>query len=256
MMGIYIYHILVPVGIYCNSIEYRTNLFLYPFIFTNPVNQLLYFSGVLILFSDVPFLDKNQPYLLVRSGKTMWSMGKILYIIVACMFYHLFLLGVSVLALLGHGTLMTDGWGSVVQTMSQTSAAAEIQLQFAISASITNQYNPLSAVGYNFLLQVLASVFLGLMLFVVAIYFERTSALLLGGGVIAFDLLIINALPFRMNFISPISMGRLGTIDRLQITMLPSMQYAITFYLIGIMVMSGMIVWKSRKMTIAITSEM
>ena len=61
----------------------------------NGFNAAIVFLGLIILVSDIPFTAHTENYILLRTTKKKWVLGKIMYLLVMCIFYYivLFLVG-------------------------------------------------------------------------------------------------------------------------------------------------------------------
>jgi len=160
LMGIFVYNDFKVIGTLTGLTGIKTNPLIFPFYSSDPVKKLILLAGILFLFSDAPFINKNQPYVIIRSKRRPWVLGQILYIIMAAAVYFLFLMTVSILALLPDVTFATNGWGKIVNTLAQTNAGAQIHLQFGIQKEITSFYSPFMASALDFLLNWSAACFL------------------------------------------------------------------------------------------------
>lgn len=73
---------------------YETTLqMLEPFIWTYGDSTSVMLSSLLLilLFGDIPFVDQETPYQLIRTRRKIWIFGQILYVIGATVLYNLFL---------------------------------------------------------------------------------------------------------------------------------------------------------------------
>lgn len=66
-----------------------------PFIWTfGDGNSILLGSMLfLLLFGDLPFITTATPFFLIRENRKIWIAGQFLYIVGACVFYLMFILG-------------------------------------------------------------------------------------------------------------------------------------------------------------------
>lgn len=118
LMGIFVWNDFQVIDDLAAKTGIRTNPLIFPFFSNDPVKQLILLAGIVFLFSDAPFINKNQPYIIIRSKRIPWVMGQILYIVIASAVYFLFLMSVSILVLLPQGTFITNGWGKIINTLS------------------------------------------------------------------------------------------------------------------------------------------
>ncbi len=246
-------------GVICDltgSTGIKTNPLIFPFFSNDPVKQLILLAGIVFLFSDAPFINKNQPYIIIRSKRIPWVLSQILYIIMASAIYFLFLMLVSLLVLLPHATFATNGWGKIIHTLAQTDVGAQINLQFGITKEITTFYSPLEAFGLSFLLNWGVACFFGLLLFAINLNFNRMLGLVAGGVLLFFDLLVTNMLPPTFYHFSPVSLSRLSVLDPMGVSLFPNLTYPFIFFSVSIVVLSALLVVSIKKISIEITSEL
>ncbi len=67
------------------------NGFAATFLFTSLNQTFIIFLGIFILFSDLPFKDNQQMFLISRSGKRAWIFSQIFYVIIVSLVYFLFI---------------------------------------------------------------------------------------------------------------------------------------------------------------------
>ena len=96
----------------------RTNPMIFTFITSDVICALIIFSGVVFLYADAPFIDRSQPYVIIRSNRFLWAAGQIIHVIAFSAVYFLALNLITAALLLPHGTLATDGWGKLINTLS------------------------------------------------------------------------------------------------------------------------------------------
>ncbi|WP_455716532.1 hypothetical protein [Anaerosporobacter sp.] len=256
LMSLFVWNDIQVIGELTVKTGIRTNPLISPFFSNDPIKQLILLAGIVFLFSDAPFINKNQPYIIIRSKRVPWVLGQILYIAMASAIYFLFLMLVSILVLLPHATFATNGWGKIVQTLAQTNAGAQINLQFGISKEIITFYSPWEAFGLSFLLNWGVACFLGLILFVINLKFNRMLGLVAGGVILFFDLLVTNMLSPSFYHISPVSLSRLSVLDPMGVSLFPNLTYPFVFFGVSIVILSILLVVSIKKTTIEITSEL
>lgn len=233
----------------------NTNPIYFPFYSSDIIKQLILLAGIIFLFSNVPFINKNQPYVIIRSKRLFWVLGQILYIIMASGIYYIILIGTSIIMLLPNITFATDGWGKIINTLAQTNTGELIELQFGISEKIVTSYSPFQALGLSFLLNWGMASFMGLLMFAFSLKFNRKIGLFAGSMLLFFDLLVINAFPFKFYYLSPVTFSRLAMLDPTGVSTLPKLTYPFIFFGIGIILLSVISVVSIRNKPIKITPE-
>ncbi len=81
------------------SLRYETPLqILEPFIWTYGDSSSVMLSSLLLvlLFADMPFVNQETPYRLIRTKRSVWLAGQIVYVTAVAVLYNLFLAGVQI----------------------------------------------------------------------------------------------------------------------------------------------------------------
>ncbi|MCR5793664.1 MAG: hypothetical protein K6G65_10890 [Lachnospiraceae bacterium] len=244
LMFVYLWSELSPI----NSLSEMTGVNVNPLIFVfysdGIVKKIILLAGVIFLFADVPFFDESQLYVMIRCKRTNWVLGKVLYIIMASGLYFVYLEVVSVFVLIRNAYISFGDWGKVVNTLARTNAGASIQLQFGISDKIITNYTPQTALVTSFMLNWGIGIFIGLLMFIISMKFNRTAGMLVASMLVFFDLLVLNNLPYKWFYVSPVTLSRLGTLDPKGITTFPTLTYAAFFFIGAAFIMTIVLVFQ------------
>jgi hypothetical protein len=252
VMLMLLYNDFAPIISFTRITEVKTNSIIFPFYNSDPVKHLILFAGIVFLFSNAPFLDKNQPYIIIRSKRAPWIAGQIVYVIIGSALYFLIITVASLLIFMPSGKVDISDWGRIIKTLAQTDAGARVHLQFGVADKIVSYYSPIKALVYTFLLDWGAGSFLGLVIFTMSLRSNRGLGLVFSTIILFFDLLVINALPVKYLYFSPISLSRLSVIDPIGVSMYPSATYSFFFFAVSIGVFSLLSVLIARKIPIDI----
>jgi len=255
-MSVFIWNSFEAIGNFAEKTGIKTNPLVFPFFSSNPVKHLILLAGIVFLFSDAPFINRNQPYIIIRSKRIPWILGQILYIAMGSAIYFLFLMSVSLLVLLPNATLAIKGWGKIINTLAQTDMRAQINLQFGIAKEIATFYSPFEAFCLSFLLNWGTACFLGLTLLLINLKFNRRIGFVIVGLILFFDLLVTNVLPPTFYHFSPVSLSRLSVLDPMGVSMFPTVTYPFVFFSVSFVVFSALLVVSIKKISIDITSEL
>ena len=57
---------------------------------------------LVFIFCDAPFVDSNQMYVMLRTDRTTWGIGQVLYIFAGSFFYMLVLMMSTIVLNIGH----------------------------------------------------------------------------------------------------------------------------------------------------------
>ena len=73
----------------CAYTGVRLSPWIFPFLYGSYYSKLLFFFPLVLIFSNAPFMDRNQLYVVIRSGRYRWCLGQMLYIILASALYFI-----------------------------------------------------------------------------------------------------------------------------------------------------------------------
>lgn len=241
-------HVYKRTSNFSEDVQIDISPWIFPFLFTQKFIKLLFFFPLILLFCNAPFIDDNQAYIILRSGRIPWSIGQVGYIIFATAIYFLFLVFLTI-AINIFNLQFTSEWGKVLGTLANTNAANLVGLKINVSSNILHYFSPLQAMWFTFLLNWLVGVLLGLIIYV----FNLLSNIRMAGVLIASFLLVLDAtVTGRPNLyrFSPVSWSNLDRINIEGITQMPTITY---IYLLFAILIVGCIlaaVLVNRKQTI------
>ena len=223
-------------------------VWIFPFIYMQFHMKLIYTLPVILLFCNAPFIDANQTFVYMRSGRKRWLCGQILYVIMASGIYYLFLLITSFLSAIAAGGEISLEWGKTLTTIANSGVAGYLGVHYIdASTIITTYFSPISAIWFTFLLSWLCGTMIGLIIFFCNT-FTGTRFL---GITISSLLAVLSAaeesgLPQVLHF-SPISWITLNKVDVGGLTTNPSFEYCIVFYLTAIILLAAGILLFGKK---------
>ena len=193
-----------------------------------PFANCFLFVGWAIVICDAPFMYDTQLMIMLRSGRSMWCIGQMMYIFVAAICYWIVMTLLSCVLLLGYmGDFFT--WGRVINTIARMYGWPCVPAKVVLSFTVEQ------AAVLTYALHIGVSVLLGMLIFAINIISKRTF-----GGVIAlvfaFFELAFTGLGISSNYyyISPVSLCNLDVLDFNGSTYTPSDTYAYVFIAVGI----------------------
>lgn len=175
---IFMINAVAPLRDFLNQTNENATPFLFPFLFSDTWFAALLFGGVLLFFIDAPFYDKQQLFVVTRSGVGKWTVGQGLYVFAISFFYMIFLLFMSVILLLPKLSLSGE-WGRVWTTLVMTDAAEQLGFTGGLSGDIIFNYSPLQVTFLVFALGVLICTFYGLLVWCLNLYVGKIVSLVI-----------------------------------------------------------------------------
>ncbi len=148
---------------------------LQPFLLSSLYYGLVFLVGAIYLFSKVPFMERRQMYLCLRLGRTKWILLHLCKVLACSILYTVAVFLCIGLALFPY-VRPNLGWGKVLYTLSLTNASTEYELEFSISYQLLAKFEAPMLVGLTFLISACIVLFLGLIMFLISLYFSRLCA--------------------------------------------------------------------------------
>lgn len=174
------YFVTSPVSEFTTSIGYRISPYLYVFVASNYSMILWIMSGAILLFMDAPFMNNLTYNQIIRSGRSSWNRGQVLYILLASTIYILGYVLFIYLFLITKTTFIND-WGRVMHTLSKTYAGGALVV---IDGYIMRQFNPITAMSLSIIISILQCTFVGLIIYNISLHFRTNKIGLLVSGII------------------------------------------------------------------------
>lgn len=244
-----------PILHFSSVVEYRVSPWLFPFLSSSAYTQMFMMFGVILLLCDAPFLHEGQPYVLIRTGRTHWVLGQILYISLSAAIYFLFIAFMSVLLLVPNLFISAD-WGKVLRTLAQTDAGQQFHVKLSIADTIQSLYTPIQAFILSWLFAWCVAMILGLIIFIINIYLNRAIGAIVAAAVVLLDFAITNNFSHYMYRFSPISMARLTIVDPSGLSLRPTLAYTYIFYVCAIVILSFLAILSIHKREIQVSPHL
>lgn len=111
----------------CDYTGVKSSPWIFPFLYMQYYKKMLFFFPLILIFSNAPFIDKNQLYVLIRTGRNKWCIGQMLYIVVASALYFAFVMVFSIVLNLDC-IEFTGEWGKLLNTLANTTMGTKFQL--------------------------------------------------------------------------------------------------------------------------------
>lgn len=115
----------------CAYYHIKSSQWLFPFLYTQYYSKIIFFLPLTFIFSNAPFIDSNQLYVIARSGKTKWFVGQMCYIALTSAIYFIFIIIFSIFINLDCISLSSE-WGKVITTLANTSAGTSFNIDLNV----------------------------------------------------------------------------------------------------------------------------
>lgn len=222
----------------------------FPFVSTDLYVQVAIILCSVFLFSDAPFIDESAPYIIVRSGRLLWTAGQIFHIFIASAILVMFIVMLTMLPF-ANRIEWTVEWGKAIGTISLTNAASVYNIPFVLYQRIIYSFSPISAMGLSMLLNWMMCSLIGLIMFVFNMSVGHSSGSIICCTITMFNYFIANFLSARWLRFSPISLSNIAFFDNVNIT--SGYSLCILSAMIGIFTCAAFVVIHKKNLSVAYT---
>lgn len=241
-----------PMAEFAANVEYPVSWCVFPFLMDSNVFLSMFWFGIIYIHSDIPFMQYHNMYQMIRTGRTRWAIGHAVGIFVRSFVAVVLTVVCSILPILTH-LEWTNEWGKVLKTLALQERGMDYPFQYIIYYEIMNEYTPLQLMCLTIIIITLVSALLGMLMFVLSLYINRTLA-------VAFDVLlclmlflVLNAIPsYRRDFawFIPTAWGKIAqsATPSMGYYLLPPMWYMLLAPTIAIIVCGILAVRKVKRM--------
>lgn len=210
---------------------------IFPVLYNNLVGifRFIFIFGMILLYCDAPFFDRNQRFVFIRAGRMVWNLGQIVYIFVSAVLYLLLNILVSIVSCLPNLGFSLENWGEAFWKMT----ALEMDT-VAVSSRFLLKYTPGQAFFYCLLMVFFLTLFMGYLIYMVNLLYSRSAGIFIGSFVICssfiIELLTDWSQKVTLAYIFPVFMTKIEYIDTEGVGGYPSYHYAYAFFTFFIVV--------------------
>ena len=194
-----------PVRQFCAEQGMAISNWFYPFLFSETINTMFFFFGIILLFCDAPFVDRHQLFVVMRTGKRKWFLGKIVYVFVASFAYFTWMYMVSIIEFIPYVGVSAN-WERILEGLSITNKIGNTIVN--VPRNIIIQMSPVHAFLISFSLSVMIGSFLGLLIFYANLYRTHNIGVSISLIIVLMPG-VVNVLPYeimkKIQWISPVN---------------------------------------------------
>ncbi len=204
------------------------NGFSVTFLFTSLNQVFIIFLGVFILFSDLPFTDNQQMFLISRSGKKVWIFSQVFYVFFVSLMYFIFIFVCYCIALLPNLGFSADSWGKIIKTISATNAGEMFNVPFKVPSNVLSDYSPLTAFTFSFGTAFAISVILGLIVLLFNLTVKHNIGIIVSGAVVFMYMFVYMGGSNESYYFSPLNWCSVFIADKNGVSPYPDVSWIIT----------------------------
>lgn len=211
----------------------------------------------LLLICDIPFRKRNDMFFLLRSKRTAFCIGNLLYVQANAAVFSAAVVFFS--GIWGIGRMdWTTQWGKIIGTLSFTDAGDTFTHSVQISSGLVSGQKPIVCAWMAFLLFYLCNVMLGEVLVCCNLFAKGKNR-----GILACCVLILwdfmvqsNPALWKYAYFSPVSWSNLTCLDlSWNVTQFPSIRYAWGMYAVWVVLLGATAVTLGKRIRICEEQE-
>lgn len=221
---------------------------MFPFLTEYSFVQVAIMLAVAFVFCDIPFDDKASEWMILRTGRFDWILGKVLYVILMSGVMTLLFFGVSIILLIPNVQFGT-GWGKVLGTLAQTNAADVMGFNaLKLDYNLQISCEPLQAALYSILVSWLVLSMSGMLILVCNLLLKKGIGQIVGIGFAFLAFLAPNfSNMYAAYFFSPASWMNISLFVTGDHSRFPTLSYIISFILISdVVLLTGAVLLSKR----------
>lgn len=237
LQWLYMYSILNPILAFADEFNLDIRIILYPFLHTDPIYIIVITLSFLLILSNIPMNNEMQSYLIHRTSTSKWITSQIIYIIVSIFIYIINIMLSYIVISFSYITFHSNDWGKLIGSLNYyPDIINQFEITINIPSTLMVNYTPLQLFIMTLVMMILIFFFSGLMLILFNII-RPGLGLVLYSVFIFLYLAIRHFDKFYGFYISVFSWISLSNISTSQLDGYPTLSFAITILVTGIIIM-------------------
>lgn len=186
--------------------DYPAAPWILPFIGQNVYCLFAYGISVVYFYSNVPFMQRHEMYVLMRQGRIRWISAKVLEIGMSAVMLSILEFAGSVLLLLPRAE-WTAEWGRLYHSLAVTGIGSEHGVKLSFPYEIINENSAMKTTGIFLVILCIVTGLMGMIMLVLSIYINRTAAVAAGTFLSVLPVVFANLYLSEewLGFLSPLS---------------------------------------------------
>lgn len=211
MVPLLAYRFMIPVVRFTRATGVNATPAGIAFFFSDYTLSMIMCIGLLLLFSQAPFMDEQMTYVLLRCDNRQWYLGSMLYCVTLAGFYVIYWLLCLLLPLAGNLEWSAE-WGKIWNSLCKTTAYTEYKMRVKMPYILLS-YRGIQALGLSVLLKLLFTIFISCIVFTWNIPWRIPVGSLATVALVLEDFFAMNGRGFIFYWYSPSTMSRLCMLD-------------------------------------------
>lgn len=250
---IYLFEIIFLQGYkeFIGTVQYPITPWFVVFLFSELHFVIIRMTFIIYYFSDVPFMQRWQMYVLVRAGNVKWVISQMISILYGAIFISVVSIFEGLLILMPNIELSFD-WGKTLRTIAVTNVPTEFGMRVKSNHIIISQFSPVGALLITLVINILAISLIGILMFAISLWTVRILSIVVASILVALPAFIQSLHVQKQmigNYLSPISWLAIDQygVESLGYTTMPQIEYILFAYIMLISFLVICIFIKARK---------
>lgn len=221
-----IYIRIQPYSEIANDFNANVSIGILSFIYSDILLVTVIFVALLLVFSELPFKNTQQTFLLTRSGRRAWCVSQILYIIVISVTITVVAALFTMLLLAGHLSF-DNKWDKVINSVINHKIPAGYSAYSYVSKEALVVFSPYRAIAWSLLCGTFCSIMFGLIIFSANLASGKSVGIPLGSVLIAMYCLFQYADKYFLIWFSPLEWASIDKINWKHSSKMPTPEFAL-----------------------------
>lgn len=221
-----VFNRIYPYALFANDVDYPVNFGVVCVHFSDNFSAASIFTSLLLIFSDMPFKNPQQLFLVTRCGKRTWCISQFLYIIVVSIAVMLIIILLTMLMLAGHLSFDNE-WGKIIKSALSV-PYEKYRIDAILSPTALNSFTPHSALLWCLPVGTLAFITFGSIIFAFNMISNSVAGSVIGALFVGVHFMSFNA-P-QLLWTSPLGWLSLSVINVTLTTSFPPPGYALAMF--------------------------
>lgn len=174
---------------------------LLPFLQSNFYFTKIVLFGVICFFTRLPYMERDQLYLVMRAGKVRWDRNNHIYHVLCGIIFAVLLNIMSIISM-ADCVNFTNDWGKVFQSIAAGNEKYACFIE--IDPRILSEYTPLKLLFCTFTIDCLCITLLAELMYTVSLFKGKVWAYITGLIMIVLPMIDSNIAP-SLSYVSPMS---------------------------------------------------
>lgn len=215
-----------PYAEVANDFYVNVSIGILSFIYSDVLLVTVIFISLLLVFSDLPFKNTQQTFLLTRSGRRAWCVSQILYIIVVSIAITTAAVLFTITFLAGHLSF-EDKWDKVINSVMNNKLPEGYTAYPCVSKDALLDFTPHKAIVWSLLCGTLCSVMFGLIIFAANLASGRRVGIPIGCILISLYWIFNYSDKYLLKCFSPLDWASISTINWKHVSQMPTPEFAL-----------------------------